>query len=316
MHPQVALGRLLELFGVERHVLKRNERPQADGAPYVTDVLCVGLTGGLGAGKSTVGRALAGLGAIVIDADQVAREVIAPGSPGERAVLERFGPGVAGPEGHIDRGALAGVVFADPAERLALEAITHPLIRQELTRRVASLRPPSGSPGTGAEGGGSGSPAPTGTTSTAQVVVIEIPLLDKITRNIYGLDVVVLVEAPVEVALERSVQRGMSEADARAPYGCPADRRRAPVGRRQGPRQRRRPGSARISGRRPLGLAPYDGTPDLAGRANLTRESRGERPGAAGTPRRSAPACGSRSPGPGPVLPLLRVIASHGACNG
>jgi dephospho-CoA kinase len=192
-------------------------------APYVADVLCVGLTGGIGTGKSTVGRALAGLGATVIDADQVAREVIAPGSPGERAVLERFGPGVAGPDGHIDRGALAGVVFADPAERLALEAITHPLIRQELTRRVASLRSQSASlrrqsenPGTGAEAGGSGSPTPPDTTGTAQVVVIEIPLLDKNTRNMYGLDVVVLVEAPVEVALARSVQRGMSEADARA----------------------------------------------------------------------------------------------------
>jgi dephospho-CoA kinase len=193
--------------------------------PYVTDVLCVGLTGGIGAGKSTVGRALANRGATVIDADQVAREVIAPGSPGERAVLERFGPGVAGPDGHIDRGALAGVVFADPAERLALEAITHPLIRQELTRRVASLslqdaslrrqsaslRPRDASLRTQR-----GGPAAPGTAGTGQVVVIELPLLDKDSRTTYHLDVVVLVEAPVEVALARSVQRGMSEADARA----------------------------------------------------------------------------------------------------
>jgi dephospho-CoA kinase len=223
MHPQVALGRLLKLIGVERHVFQRNEPRDADGAPYVTDVLCVGLTGGLGAGKSTVGRALAGRGATVIDADQVAREVVAPGSPGERAVLERFGPGVAGPDGHIDRSALAGVVFADPAERLALEAITHPLIRQELTRRVASLRaqgaslrPQTASQRTGAAAHGSESSTASDTTGTGQVVVVELPLLNKDSRTMYHLDVVVLVEAPVEVALARSVQRGMSEADARA----------------------------------------------------------------------------------------------------
>ncbi len=154
-------------------------------------VLRVGLTGGLGAGKSTVGRALAARGALVVDTDQVARDVLAPGSDGERAVLDRFGPSVASPEGTLDRRALAAAVFAGPASRMALEDITHPLIEQEVARRVA--RCPDG------------------------IVVIEIPLLNRERRSRYGLDVVVLIEAPEELAIERAVrQRGMSEGDVRA----------------------------------------------------------------------------------------------------
>ncbi|HTT88987.1 MAG TPA: dephospho-CoA kinase [Acidimicrobiales bacterium] len=164
----------------------------------------VGLTGGLGSGKSTVGKALAARGAAVIDADEVARRVIAPGTPGERTVLERFGPGVAGPDGHIDRPALAAVVFADPAERLALEAITHPLVHEEIDQALSSL--------------------------TVPVVVIELPLLTAGGRDRYDLDVVVLVDAPEELAIGRAVSRGMSEADVRARTAAQptdADRRAA-----------------------------------------------------------------------------------------
>lgn len=155
-------------------------------------MLVVGLTGGLGAGKSTVGRALAARGAVVIEADEVARQVIAPGSTGERAVLGHFGPGVAGPDGAIDRAALARLVFSSPPDRLALEAITHPLIRDEVARRVAAA---------GAAG--------------QDVVVVELPLLNVARRQQYRLDVVVVVDAPTEVAVARAVARGMNEDDAR-----------------------------------------------------------------------------------------------------
>jgi dephospho-CoA kinase len=165
-------------------------------------VLRVGLTGALGAGKSTVGKALAARGAALIDADQVARDVTGPGSPGERAVLERFGDratarsGPAGETRRLDRNALAAIVFSDEAERLALEAITHPLIRAEVLRRLALA----------------GSDALAGD----EVVVIEIPLLDAQRRVDYGLDVVVLIDTPEGVALRRAVGRGMTETAARA----------------------------------------------------------------------------------------------------
>src|SRR5271170_738482 len=162
---------------------------------YGSDVLRVGLTGTLGAGKSTVGKALAARGAIVIDADQVAREVTAQGSPGERAVLEHFGDRATARSGpgeppHLDRKSLGDIVFSDASERLALEAITHPLIRSEVLRRVALAQ--------------------------AEVVVIEIPLLDKSRRFDYGLDVVVLIDAPEKVAVQRAVARGLTETGARA----------------------------------------------------------------------------------------------------
>ena len=165
-------------------------------------MLRVGLTGALGYGKSTVGKALAARGAAVIDADQVARDVTAPGSPGERAVLERFGDrattrsGPAGGTGRLDRKALADIVFSDEAERLALEAITHPLIRAEVLRRLALA----------------GNDALAGN----EVVVIEIPLLDGQRKVDYGLDVVVLIDAPDDVAVRRAVGRGMTETAARA----------------------------------------------------------------------------------------------------
>jgi dephospho-CoA kinase len=164
----------------------------------------VGLTGGLGSGKSTVGRALAARGAAVIDADQVARRVIEPGSAGEQAVLDRFGAGVAGPDGHIDRRALAAVVFAHPDQRRELEAITHPLVHDEIARELASLHAP--------------------------VVVIELPLLTAGRRPQYGLDLVVLVETPEELAVSRAVHRGMTEQDVRARMAAqptPAQRRDA-----------------------------------------------------------------------------------------
>jgi dephospho-CoA kinase len=152
--------------------------------------MLVALTGGLGSGKSTVGKALAARGATVIDADQAARRVIEPGSAGEQAVLAHFGAGVSGPDGHIDRKTLAAIVFSDPGERLALEAITHPLVHEEIARELSSARSP--------------------------VVVLELPLFSGSRRPGYDLDVVVLVSTPEDLAIQRAVARGMTEQDVRA----------------------------------------------------------------------------------------------------
>jgi dephospho-CoA kinase len=167
-------------------------------------LLRTGLTGGLGAGKTTVGQMLAARGAAVIDTDLVAREVLAPGSAGERAVLERFGPAVASPSGHLDRRALADLVFRSQPDRLALEAITHPLIRSMVEAELDALA-----------------------AAGRAVAVIQIPLLDRNRRHQYCLDVVVLVDAPEEVALRRAVLRGLSVSDAKARMAAqPSDEER------------------------------------------------------------------------------------------
>lgn len=156
-------------------------------------MLVVGLTGGIGTGKSTVAAALAGRGAAVVDADGIARQVVEPGGAAYRGVVDRFGPGVVGPDGRLDRPALARIVFSDASARRDLEAMTHPAIWAVIARRLAEL-------------GG-----------TDAVVVVDLPLLDESSRARFGLDVVVVVDAPVEVAVERLVaHRGFSEADARA----------------------------------------------------------------------------------------------------
>jgi dephospho-CoA kinase len=151
-------------------------------------MLRVGLSGGIGSGKSTVARALARRGAVVIDADAIAREVVEPGRPGLGAVVERFGPGVLDGGGRLDRPALAALVFEDAAARADLNAIVHPLVAVETARRMAAAPPES-------------------------VVVLDVPLLVESARS--GYDVVVIVEAPEAVRLERLVERGMAPDDAR-----------------------------------------------------------------------------------------------------
>ncbi len=164
-------------------------------------MLLVGLTGGVGAGKSTVARRLAALGAVVVDADALAREVVAPGTEGLAAVAAEFGRGVLAPDGALDRAALAAVVFADPGRRRALEAITHPRIAartQELVA-VAAARDPTA------------------------VVVHDVPLLVELGRgDRYHL--VVVVHAPEEERVRRLVaERGTAEGDARARVAAQAD---------------------------------------------------------------------------------------------
>ncbi|MFB4425270.1 dephospho-CoA kinase [Streptomyces sp. QL37] len=162
-------------------------------------MLKVGLTGGIGAGKSEVSRLLARYGAVLIDADRIAREVVEPGTPGLTAVVEAFGRGILGPDGALNRPALGSIVFADPARLATLNAIVHPLVGA----RSAELERAAG-PGA--------------------VVVHDVPLL---TEN--GLapvyDLVVVVDAEPGTQLDRLVRlRGMTESDARARMAAQATR--------------------------------------------------------------------------------------------
>lgn len=154
----------------------------------------IGLTGGIAAGKSTVSRRFAGHGAVVVDADQLARDAVAPGSPGLQAVRERFGDAVIAPDGSLDRPALGAVVFADPEARKALEAITHPEVWRLAQQRFDAAE----------------------AADPDAVVVYDVPLLAEAqgTRPL-RFDAVVVVDAPAAVRIGRLVEhRGMGRDDA------------------------------------------------------------------------------------------------------
>ena len=174
-------------------------------------MLRVGLTGGIGSGKSTVAGMLARRGAVVVDADEIAREVVAPGAPAYEALVARFGQGVLGPDGAIDRPGLARIAFSDAAALADLNAITHPLIGATLLERLDSLdsaspEHPSSRP---VEPGSSG--------AVGGVAVAVIPLLGPAHVDALRLRAVVLVDCPIDVAVRRLVEgRGMTRADARA----------------------------------------------------------------------------------------------------
>lgn len=158
----------------------------------------VGLTGGIGSGKSTVAAGLIERGAYLVDADQVARQIVEPGSPGLAAVVARFGEDVLTAEGGLDRQALAQLVFADGHARTELEAITHPLIGQRIGEMIEQHR--------------------TATTSDPdpRLVVVDHPLLIE-TGRAAGFPAVVVVLAAEPVRVRRLVEhRGMDPADARA----------------------------------------------------------------------------------------------------
>jgi len=160
------------------------------GGRYCPHVLRIGLTGGIGSGKSTVSRLLAERGAVIVDADAIAREVVEPGTPGLAAVVEAFGAGVLSPDGSLDRPALAAVVFADPESRRRLDGIVHPLVRARATE-VAAAAPPDA------------------------VLVNDVPLLVE-TGQASSYDLVLVVEADPEIRIARLVQRGLTAEDARA----------------------------------------------------------------------------------------------------
>ncbi|MGC8472016.1 MAG: dephospho-CoA kinase [Acidimicrobiales bacterium] len=172
-------------------------------------MLRIGLTGGIGAGKSTVAGMLARRGAVVVDADEIAREVVAPGGPAYEAVVARFGAGILGPDGAIDRPALARVAFSDATALADLNAITHPVIGAVLLERLDSLD--SVAPGRlGSAGGGDGD-------GGTGVVAAVIPLLGPAHVDSLRLRAVVVVDSPIGVAVRRLVEgRGMTEEDAMA----------------------------------------------------------------------------------------------------
>jgi dephospho-CoA kinase len=159
----------------------------------------VGLTGGVASGKSSVAAILRELGAVVVDADVLAREVVEPGTPGLAAVVAEFGPEVLTPEGGLDRGRVGAIVFADPERRAALEAIIHPRVRA----RAAEIE----------------AEAPAGT-----LVVHDIPLLVE-TGQAADFDAVVVVDVPEDLQLARARrERGWSEEEARSRMAAQASR--------------------------------------------------------------------------------------------
>ncbi len=166
------------------------------GAPPVK---VVGLTGGIGAGKSTVSALLAARGAVVVDADAVVKELQAAGTPVFDAIVQRFGPGVVGPDGELDRPALAAVVFGDPEALSELNGLVHPAVGAEILRRVAEHE------------------------GTDRVVVLDVPLLVESGR--YQAAGVIVVDVPPEVAVARLARdRGMTEEEARARMARQASR--------------------------------------------------------------------------------------------
>ncbi len=164
-------------------------------------MLVVGLTGGIGSGKSTVAELLAERGAAIVDADRVARQVVEPGTPAHAALVERFGAGIVDADGRIDRPALAAAAFGDPAALADLNAITHPAIGIEMVRQRDEHA------------------------ATDRVVVMDIPLLTEAHRELLSLAAVIVVDTPVETALQRLVElRGMERADAEARMAAQVDR--------------------------------------------------------------------------------------------
>ncbi|WP_329319324.1 dephospho-CoA kinase [Streptomyces sp. NBC_01262] len=158
-----------------------------------------GLTGGIGSGKSTVSALLVSYGAVLIDADRIAREVVEPGTPGLAAVVAEFGTGVLLPDGSLDRPGLGSIVFADPDRLAALNAIVHPLVRDLSSRQEAAAGPGS-------------------------VVVHDVPLLaENALAPLY--DAVVVVDAAPSTQLDRLVRlRGMTQEEARARMAAQATR--------------------------------------------------------------------------------------------
>jgi dephospho-CoA kinase len=154
-------------------------------------MIVVGLTGGIGSGKSTVSGLLAEHGAVIVDADRIARDLQSPGSPVIAAMVQRFGPDIINSDGSLDRAAVAAIVFSDKSALDDLNGIVHPAMQDEIQRQIDVHR------------------------GSDRVVVLDFPLLGENPRR--GLAATVVVDVPVEVAVQRLVdQRGMDAVDAEA----------------------------------------------------------------------------------------------------
>ncbi len=163
-------------------------------------MLVVGLTGGIGSGKSTVSSLLAAKGAVIVDADEVVREQQRPGTPVFDAMVERFGPGIVAGDGTLDRAAVADIVFADPQALADLNNIVHPAVGAAIARQMEEL------------------------SATDAVVVLDVPLLVEASRG-YPLAGLIVVDVDPDIAVERLVmQRGMTEEDARSRMSRQASR--------------------------------------------------------------------------------------------
>jgi dephospho-CoA kinase len=167
-------------------------------------VLRAGLTGGIGSGKSEVSRRLAARGAVLIDADVAARQVVVPGSPGLARIAQAFGEQVLRPDGSLDRVRLGEIVFADPRRREELNEIVHPLVRQWMLAAERTAVQAGEPPG--------------------PILVHDVPLLTE-SRGKGGFDLVIVVDVPPELQVERLVsQRGLTPEQARARMAAQASR--------------------------------------------------------------------------------------------
>lgn len=168
-------------------------------------MLRVGLTGGIGSGKSEVSRRLAALGAVVLDADRAARAVVEPGTPGLNRIAETFGPGVLQADGALDRARLAEIVFGDESALAKLNEIVHPLVREWMRAAEAAAVESRGD---------------------QAVVVHDIPLLVESGEQRYSeFDLIIVVDVPPEVQIDRlAAQRGMPQEQARARIAAQATR--------------------------------------------------------------------------------------------
>jgi dephospho-CoA kinase len=149
----------------------------------------IGLTGGIGSGKSTVAAMFAKLGAVVIDADAISRELVEPGQPALHELVDEFGEGIIAPDGSLRRSELARIAFQEPTATQRLNAIMHPLIRAETERRLAAA-------------------------GDSDVVLYDMPLLFE-TGQEQLVDVIVVVDVPEELQVSRAVGRGLDEEDVR-----------------------------------------------------------------------------------------------------
>lgn len=163
--------------------------PDATASGIIRFVIVVGLTGGIGAGKSTVSSLFKEKGAVIVDADQIARDLQAPGTPVVHAMAERFGDHILDDEGALVRSEVAKIVFSDEEALKDLNGIVHPAMQAEIEAQIGAH------------------------SDTDRVVVLDFPLLAENPRK--GLAATVVVDVPVEVAVERAVGRGMDADDVR-----------------------------------------------------------------------------------------------------